>query len=105
MPMVGDGDPQILDENKNLDDRSRDGALSMSQSTSSIKKNSFDGKYKNWIDPSDPNYVNWMISLLIINMIWVHVTLPVRLSLFDMEEVPLYMQLIDLFVDVLNVAD
>ena len=105
MPMVGDGDPQILDEHKNLDDKSRDGALSMSQSTSSIKKNSFDGKYKNWIDPSDSNYVNWMISLLIINMIWVHITLPVRLSLFDMEVIPLYMQLIDLSVDMLNVVD
>ena len=46
-----------------------------------------------------------MISLLIINMIWVHVTLPVRLSLFDMEVVTLYMQLIDLFVDMLNVVD
>ena len=38
-------------------------------------------------------------------MIWVHVTLPVRLSLFNMEVVPLYMQLIDLFVDMLNVVD
>ena len=33
MPVVGDGDPQILEENKNLDDRSREGALSVSQST------------------------------------------------------------------------
>ena len=102
---MGDGDPQILEENKNMDDRSKDGALSASQSTSSIKKNSFDGKYKHWIDPSDVNYVNWVISLFIINMIWVHVMLPVRLSLFEIEVVPLYMQLIDLLVDLLNIAD
>ena len=87
-----------------MTNQSRDN-LSVSQSTSSIKKNSFDGKYKHWIDPSDIHYVNWVIFLLLVNMIWIHVTLPIRLSLFDIEAIPFYIQIIDLLVDLLNVTD
>jgi hypothetical protein len=85
--------------------QSKDGGLSATQSTSSIKKNSFDGKYKHWIDPSDVHYVNWVTTLLIVNIIWIHVVLPVRLSLFEIETVPLYIQLIDLAVDIMNITD
>ena len=71
-----------------------------------MKKNSFDPKYKNWIDPSDIKYVNWVIFLLIINVIWVHVILPIRLSMFEgTVNISLIIKIIDLFVDCLNIAD
>jgi hypothetical protein len=38
-------------------------------------------------------------------MMWIHVALPIRLSLFEIEAVSLSIQLIDLAVDLLNIAD
>lgn len=79
---------------------------SNSSSQITIKKNSFDGKYKNWIDPSDAKYVNWVIFLLIINMIWIHITMPIRLSLFEGTiNISLTMKIIDIMVDFLNISD
>lgn len=45
--------------------------------------NTSTGKYKWWINPSDSRYAKWVIFLLLTNIIWIHIILPVRLSLFE----------------------
>ncbi len=79
---------------------------SMTSTLIGLKKNSFDGKYKYWIDPSDYRYIQWVIFLLIVNMVWIHITLPVRLSLFEgTVKIALHMKILDLLCDILNTAD
>lgn len=104
----------IIEENnnnpfssKNIQKRdSSSSENSMMSTLNGLKKNSFDGKYKYWIDPSDYKYVRWVIFLLIVNMIWIHVTLPVRLSLFEgTVQIALSIKILDLLCDLLNTAD
>lgn len=71
-----------------------------------MKLNSFEGKYRWWINPSEPAYVRWTLFLFLFNVIWIHIILPVRLSLFQPSvSVPLVSQIIDLFCDIANLAD
>jgi len=51
-------------------------------------------------------YVRWVLSLLIFNMLWTHIILPVRLSLFSTTlQVEVFSQVIDLMCDVCNLID
>ena len=72
----------------------------------SVKQNSFEGKYRWWINPGEPIYVRWTLFLLIFNIIWIHLILPVRLSLFQsMVSVPMSYQIVDTLCDIANIAD
>lgn len=81
-------------------------ATSRVEAEVSVKQNSFEGKYRWWINPSEPAYVRWTLCLFVFNVVWVHVILPVRLSLFQTSvTVPLASQIIDLLCDTANIAD